>query len=172
MSTWFYSLDKKFWKNRIETNPYLATTSLIFTACVGAAAMLSALCTDTFHWKPLGNNVIVVGIVVFIWALNVAESIIASASWKVATLRILILTIAFPLMLAVGVVLSLLVLIFIMVYVAIGSVFASGKGKKYTLSDGTVIKEEKGMLGETSYREDGGYRTYEKAQGSDEFYEN
>lgn len=110
----------------------------------------------------------VVGIVVFIWALNVAESIIASANWKVATLRILILTIAFPLMLAVGMVLSLLVLIFILV---IGSVFGSGKGKKYTLSDGTVIKEEKGMLGETSYREVGGYRTYEKAQTSDEFYE-
>ena len=169
--TWFYTIDKKIWGEQIEANPYLATLSLMFAALMGAVYGGSEALDGLFEWGSLGNMVICLSILVNIWTINIAESVIASTNWKVASLRILMLFFGIALMYIIGVLMALVVLgiialwLFLLVLTGVlkASLFpSSSKGTKYTLSDGTEVEKEVGMMGEVSYKEKYGSRRFEE----------
>lgn len=168
--TWFYTLDKKIWGNSIDSNPYLGTLSLMFAALMGAIFGGAEALNGLFEWCTVGNLVQCVSMLVYIWGLNVAESVVASANWKVATLRTLLLLFGLVLMFVIGVVMALLVIGVVIIWLAlvVGSsalkvaLTPSGNGKKYKLEDGTEVEKEVGLLGDVSYKEKSGSRRFEE----------
>ena len=117
--TWFYTIDKKIWGDRIETNPYLGTLSLMFAALMGAIYGSAEALNSMFDWGTVGNVVQCISMLVYVWVFNVAESVIASANWKVATLRSLLLLLGFVLMYVIGVVMALVVIGIIILWLAL-----------------------------------------------------
>ena len=168
--TWFYTLDKKFWGDSIDANPYLGTLSLMFAALMGAIYGGAEALNGLFEWGTVGNVVLCIALLVYIWVLNTAESVIASANWKVATLRTLLLLFGFVLMFIIGVVMALVVIGIVILWLvlvvgssALKAAFApGGDGKRYKLEDGTEVEKEVGLLGEVSYKEKYGSRRFEE----------
>ena len=54
---WFYTIDKKLWGDKIETNPYFATLSILFVALVGACSGAGRIFYEWFDWDVATNNV-------------------------------------------------------------------------------------------------------------------
>lgn len=178
--TWFYTLDKKFWGDCIDTNPYLGTLSLMFAALMGAIFGGAEALNGLFEWGTVGNIVQCLSLLVYIWVLNATESVIASSNWKVATQRTLLLLLGLVLMYIIGVVMALLVIgvVILWLILVIGSsalkvaLAPSGNGKRYKLEDGTEVEKEVGLLGEVSYKEKYGSRRFEETgYNSDEVRE-
>ena len=108
--TWFYTIEKKIWGNNIETNPYLGTLSMMFVALMGAIYGGAEVLNGMFEWGTVGDIVQCISVLIYVWVFNAAESVIASANWKVATLRILLLLFGFVLMYVIGVVMAMVVI--------------------------------------------------------------
>ena len=169
--TWFYTLDKKIWGDNIDTNPYLGTLSLMFAALMGAIFGGAEALNGLFEWGTVGNLIQCISLLVYIWSINVVESVVASANWKVAALRILLLLLGLVLMYLIGVGMALLVIgvviLWLVLVLGTGALkgalsSSSSSGKKYTLEDGTEVEKEVGLLGEVSYKEKYGSRRFEE----------
>lgn len=139
--SFFYVLDKKIWKNKIEPNQYFATL------CILIAALGGALCggNDIFRSTSLGWDFHVsligtIGICIILWGLNVAESIVASTSPLTAFARSLLILVVLALSIAIGYAVAVIVMVIVCIVAALlllgGFVTALvGSGKKYTLVD-------------------------------------
>lgn len=168
--TWFYTIDKKIWGDHIETNPYLGTLSMMFVALMGAIYGGAEALNGMFDWGTVGNVVQCISMLIYVWIFNVAESVIASVNWKVATLRSLLLFLGFVLMYVIGVVMALVVIGIVILWLvlvigtgALKTAFASGgHGKKYKLEDGTEVERKVGLLGDVTYEEKYGSRRFEE----------
>lgn len=77
---WFYTIDKKLWGDKIETNPYFATLSILFVALVGACSGAGRIFYEWFDWDVATNNVAMAYLFILIWGMNLCESIVASES--------------------------------------------------------------------------------------------
>lgn len=80
---WFWNLDRRIWSDKLETNRYFATLSVLCAALAGACAGGGQVLSAWFRWDLEVSNVAVIGLSIFIWGLNVAESIIASKGFAI-----------------------------------------------------------------------------------------
>lgn len=170
---WFYALEKNIWKDRIEANRYFATLSILFAAVAGAMAGGGNTLESWFGWDTSLNSVAVLGVLIYVWGLNLAESIIAAQTAGAAVGRAAILLLAFAVVFAVGYVGAVVVLFLVaawLVLMFVGGMASqalkggsSGKNR-YELDDGTVVERESGLLGGTdTFREVGGSRTFRES---------
>ncbi len=173
--TWFYTIEKDWWGDKVQSNPYFATLSLMFAALLGALTGGGNTLNSWFDWNTEVVLLTSLGVVGLIAVYNVGESILAAQNNKVATLRAIVLLAAMFLAFGVGYLMAVVVLILVALWLGVTFLSAassggSSKGKKYTLDDGTEVVRETGLLGEESFREKYGSRTFERT-GSDEVRE-
>ncbi len=176
--TWFYTLEKGWWGDKVQSNPYLATISLMFVALLGA---LTGGGNTLHNWFNTDTQMILLtalGVVCIIAIYNVGESILAAQNGKVATLRAVVLLLGMFLAFGVGYLMAVVVLVIVAIWFVVtfltGALAGVGskKGAKYTLDDGTEVVRETGLFGEESFREKHGSRTFERtSSGSDEVRE-
>lgn len=105
--TWFYAFDEKL---GIEANQYLASISILLTALVGAIDGAGNTLSIWFHWDTDVSRLVVLGILIYIFGLNLTETIIASKNVKAAIVRTVVLLIAIFLAWFIGEILALVAL--------------------------------------------------------------
>lgn len=170
--TFFWGIDQRLWGERLNTNPYLATLSIIVVALAGALVGGGSLLAEWFDWNTTVNLAAMVGSLIVIWGYNVTESIIGAEDWKVALWRSLLLLGVFLLAFIAGVVLSVVVIcavvIWLVIMVLLGALrgSAGGSAKRITLDDGTELSNGRSDLlgGGSSYSGNDGH-TYHTDDG-------
>lgn len=156
----------------MNANPYLASLSILVAALGGVTFGGGRVLYEWFQWDIATNNVAMVAAIVMIWGYNLAESIIASDSWKQALGRSLLILLMLVLAAVVGAVASVIVLCIIaiialiviiwfviqVISIALGNGVSKGK---VTLTDeyGNKIKGER--HGDTITTSDG--RKFDKS---------
>lgn len=130
--TFFHLWEEKLWDKNIEANHYFSTLSILFVALLGAIVGGGNVLELVFGEMRIPSLPAVLGVVIFIWNGNVAESIVAATNVKVAILRSLLL---FGIMVAafiIGGVLAIFVMIAVVVILALflvsGALRASAGG--------------------------------------------
>lgn len=176
--TWFYTLEKGWWGDKVQSNPYLATISLMFVALLGALTGGGNTLNSWFDWNTEVVLLTTLGVVGLITVYNVGESILAAQNGKVAMLRAVVLLLGMLLAFGVGYLMAVVVLVIVAIWFVFtfltGALAGAGskKGTKYTLDDGTEVVRETGLCGEETFREKYGSRTFERTgYGSDEVKE-
>lgn len=170
--TWFYAFEKELWGDKVASNPYLATLSLLFCALLGALVGGG----NTLHsWFNTDTQVLLLttlGVVGLIAVYNVGESILVSQTHGIAAARSTLLLLGCALLFGIGYVMAVVVMILVAAWLILagvsGALSGSGsKGKKYTLDDGTEVVRETGLMGEESFREKYGSRRFERTSGDE-----
>lgn len=171
-----YTLDKNIWGEQINPNKYLATATLLCCALIGIlygggnylAGMFDMDINITLT-SSLASVVVLIG-------YNIAESIMAANTAKIAVLRSLMMTVFMILGFIAGLVGSVILLAILTIIIGLyfillvikialgGSAGSSGGGsKKIILDDGTVLTNKQSDLigfGATYTGSDGySYRT-------------
>ena len=149
-----YNLEKKIWGEQTNPNKYLATTTIILSAVIGALVSGCEYLNDLFNWHINSPTLTATfSLIILICGYNIAESIIATSTAKVATLRALMMTGFVILAFIVGAVASFIILLIITIIVVVFLLITFIKillnemtgtkmnGKKFILSDGTIIKK-------------------------------
>lgn len=170
--TWFYTIEKGWWGDKVQSNPYLASLSLMFAALLGALVGGGNTLHSWFNANTQFMLLTALGTVCIIAIYNVGESIIAAQNGKVATLRAIVLLVGTLLAFGIGYLMAVVVLILVALWLGVTFLSAassggSSKGKKYTLDDGTEVVRETGILGEESFREKYGSRRFERTSGDE-----
>lgn len=155
---WFHAWEKSLWNDRIETNRYLATLSLLFVAAMGACIGGGSLLHGWFGWQTETPFVVAAGMLLHVGVLNIAESVIAARTAKIALLRALLFTVCLLAAFGLGYVGSVVVLTIVAIWVialfaggALESIGNSKGGKRFKLEDGTEVTEKSGLFGEKTY---------------------
>ncbi len=173
--SFIYLLDKSFWDEKINTNRYFATISLLYCALLGALlgginylnGMLFDIEIGTFTLTVCFGNVIMVT------GLNIAESIIAAENARTAILRSLLMIVFMPVGFVLGYIASVIVLVVITIILGIFIIVmmikfmlggSNSGGNRIELDNGVTLKESKGMLGESYYQGDDG-KSYSSDDG-------
>ncbi len=146
MLTFVWVFDRNVWGERINTNQYLGTLSILFVALLGAYGGGG----KALEYVGLNTNVnllMVASSIVFVWAYNVAESIIASTNFLVALSRILLFTFATVIAFALGAVASFVVTAAVVLFlcaIIAKCLFFKGTTEKTATPDeeATMDKEE------------------------------
>ncbi len=180
--TWFWTWEKSIWKEKIGANRYFATLSVLFAALVGACVGGGNTLHNWFDWELQSSALAVSGLLLYVWSLNLAESILAAEGAAVAVLRALLVTVCLAAAYGIGYLGSIVILVLIAIWVSItvlGAVFSVlssiGESPKnaneFILEDGTRVKKRTGLFGEASYSgsdghsydtDDDGYTFYKK----------
>ncbi len=173
--TWFSSIEHSIFGDKVVSNDYFATISIMVAALSGA--FLGG--GDFLHeWDIIDSNLnefatyaLLIGLI----TVNIAESIMASRTVGAGFGRSFILIAAIPLAAAIGYVVAVIVFIIIALYIILiaisvalgGSSSGSGKKKRGILSDGTeVVQTGSGFLGDTEWTSTDGTRRFSGQEGS------
>ena len=121
-----YNLEKRIWGEQINANKYLAPLSIIIAALAGSLKAGCEFLNEVFSWnlEPISLTALI-GMLILFMGYNIAESIIASESAKVATLRALMVNGFLILGCILGAVLSVIILAIIIV-VVVGFLLITG----------------------------------------------
>ena len=122
--TWFWNWEKSIWGDKIETNRYFATLSIMFVAVMGVFCGSGDTLRSWFDWDTAISNLVACGMLIFIWGLNVCESIMASMSASAMLGRSLMLLAVLVAAFFIGYVASVIVLFLVATWVVL--TFASG----------------------------------------------
>lgn len=177
--SWFWAWEKSIWKEKIEANRYFATLSVLFAALVGACVGGGNTLHSWFDWELQSSALVVSGLLLYVWSLNLAESIMAAEGIAVAVLRALLVTVCLAVAYGIGYLGSIVILGLIAIYViftlfsvAVTMALQSpSSAKVIVLEDGTRLKKRTGLFGETYYSgsdgydyvtDDGGYTFHKK----------
>ena len=143
---WFWNLDRRIWGDKLDTNRYFATLSVLCAALAGACAGGGQVLSAWFRWDLAVSNVAVIGLSIFIWGLNVAESIIASKGFAIPVWRSLLLLVTLLAATAIGyagaVVVLFLILIVLVLFVVAGGIGAMGGAASGSSSSSNDEQEE------------------------------
>ena len=180
--SYIYNIEKKIWGEQTNPNRYLATFIILLAAIMGAFLGGSEFLNEMFNWDIKSLTLTAsIGMLIFLIAYNVAESIIATETANVATLRSLILSGFVILAFVIGVVASVIILLAVTIFVAIYIIITAiqialgngvgSKGKRWKLDNGDQVREEKGLLGESYYKGSSG-KSYDTNDGGETFTEN
>lgn len=160
--SWFWALEKSIWKEKIEANRYFATLSVLFATLMGACVGGGNTLHSWFDWEMQSSALAVSGLLLFVWSLNLAESIMAAEEVAVAVLRALLVTASLAVAYGIGYLGSIVILVLIAIYVvlrlisvvlsAVGG--SSNKSGEYVLEDGTRVKKRTGLFGDVSKSDD------------------
>lgn len=170
---WFHNMETKLWGDNINSNKWFATICIAMAGLTGAI-LATIVALGVIH----GNSsqlLISKGIyfVCLLAILNIAESIFAADTPKIALYRSALVTFAIGIMAVVGFAAAMVVyiviglwLILTFISVLSGNIFNNKKKpKEYILDDGTHVKESSGILGEKHYTGDDG-RSYDKVDSN------
>ena len=158
--TILYRLDKKIYGEQISPNKYMATATLMCSTLFGVLLGGSSFLGGMFNWEIHTSLSASLVAVIYLVGYNIAESIIAADSAKVATLRSLMITGILALGFVLGIVGSVIVLailtIIIVFYIFLTVIFGEKRGgSKIILNDGTVLSNKKSDLLGTGASYDG-----------------
>ena len=154
-----YTLDKNIWDEQINPNKYFATVTLLCCTLIGILWGSSNYLAEMFDWDIKITLTSSLASVIVLTGYNIAESIIAAETAKIATLRSLMMTGFMILGFVAGLVGSVILLViltiiigfyFIILVIKIalgGSAGGSGGGSgKIILNDGTVLTNKQSDL--------------------------
>lgn len=158
--TFFYRLEKKLWKDETDANRYFATLSILVAAIAGALLGGKSVLEDYFRWI---SNVSILGFLgasIILYGMNIAESIIATTSAKIATLRSLLILVCMACAYVVGVIASVVIMIIVAIIAFIlflmfmlTLLFGTGKSTYKNVWTGEkYVKEDNGLLGGETWR--------------------
>lgn len=117
--TFFYALEEKIWKDKIEANQFLGTLSILFVAVLGAIAGGGNTLANFFEWDTAPSMLAIVGTCIVVWGVNMGESIVAASHWAVALLRSLFLLVIMALVWGLGYAASVIVIIIVSIVLAL-----------------------------------------------------
>lgn len=173
--TFFYALEEKIWKDKIEANQFLGTLSILFVAILGAIAGGGNTLADFFDWDTAPSMLAIVATCVVVWGMNVGESIVASTHWLVALLRSLFLLVIMALVWGLGYAASVIVIIIVSIVLAlilfvffIKLMLGMMTEKTYTVTDafGRKVATAKGSEMDSTLRGDDGSTYRRNSDGS------
>ena len=152
----FWIFDKKIWGDRINTNEYFATISLLIIALSGAINGGATAINNFFDTNLNTNLAASLGFCAFVYGLNLYESIIASENISTAIYRSIYMLFITAGLFVLGYIVSFLViaLVIIIFFGAIvlkmlGTTLTGGPDKA-SVSDeyGNKVKLKKNMWGD------------------------
>lgn len=167
--SFIYLLDKSFWDEKINSNRYFATISLLYCALLGALLGGFNYLNGMFEWE-IGTRLsltICLGNVIIVTGLNIAESIMAAENVRTAILRSLLMIVFMPVGFVLGYIASIIVLIVITIILGIFIIVmmikfmlggSSSSGNRIKLDDGTTLTKTDGLFGSSDYIGDDGKR--------------
>jgi hypothetical protein len=167
--TILHTLDKNIWGEHINSNKYLATITLLFCTLFGVILGGGNYLGDLFDWNINISTTASIASVIVLIGYNIAESIIAADSAKIAALRALmmcgIMILGFVAGLVGSVILLIILTIIIGIYIIILvlklALFGEDGGReKIILEDGTELTNKQSDLmlgGGASYTGNDGY---------------
>lgn len=117
--TFFYALEEKIWNEKIEANQYFGTLSILIVAVSGALVGGSNFLENSFDWNVHVSLFGTIGACLFLWGLNVGESIIASTTIKTMVLRSLLMLGVMAAAFGLGYVLSVVVIIIVTIILSL-----------------------------------------------------
>lgn len=154
-----YTLDKNIWGEQINPNKYLATVTLLCCAVIGILWGSSNYLADMFNWDINITLTVSIASVIVLIGYNIAESIIAAETAKIAALRSLMMTGFMILGFIAGLIGSVILLVILTIVIGIyfiilvlrvvlgGSAGGSGGSrKKIILDDGTELTNKQSDL--------------------------
>ncbi len=172
--TWFSSIEEKIWGDKIESNRYLATLSIMTAAVLGAFLGGSSALNDMFDWSVEFTVPALAGALCIFASINMAESIWACPTIGITVARTALVTLLIALAAVVGAVVAVVVIVIVCLWlllmvasVALGGSSGSSGKRRGTLDDGTEVEESgRGLTGEVYYKDRHG-NEYEGSVGSD-----
>lgn len=178
--TILYSMDKSIWGDRVNPNKYLSTLSLLFCMLIGIIWGGSRYIESLFDWNIEVSLTASLAMVCVLIGYNIAESIIATDSAKIALLRTLMMLVIMVLGFVAGLIGSVILLAILTLVIAIYLFITfiqlllnggpnDGK-RRWKLDNGDVVTEQKGLMGESYYRGSSG-KDYDTNNGGDTFCE-
>ena len=129
--TWFWAWEKRIWDDKIETNRYLATLSILFAAIMGAGLGGGRVFHELFCWDSAPNVVALGYLLILILGMNFCETVVASKPGWVILWRSLLVMVCILTAFAIGVIASVVVIFLVaawLVLMLIGSLL-SGLGR-------------------------------------------
>lgn len=150
-----YRLDKNIWGEHINPNKYLATVTMLCCALAGIMWGGSNFLNGMFDWNINISLTSSIAVVIALVGYNIAESIIATDSAKIAALRALMMTGFMILGFVAGLIGSVILLIILTIIVGIYAIIVALKvalgggssgGKRIILDNGTELRNEQSDL--------------------------
>jgi|GEM_PF-1178184 len=117
--SFFHAIDERIWNNKVASNQYYASLSIIIVALIGALVTGGKILNSTFNLNIEASVYSAITIVLIIVGMNIYESIIAANDIKTATLRSLLLFATLIIAFFVGVLASIVIAIIIVIVFAI-----------------------------------------------------
>lgn len=182
--TFFYALEENIWNDKVEANPYLGTLSILLSAIIGALVGGGNTLAEMFEWDVAPALLPLATLVILLWGLNIAESIIASSNGWVALGRSILILLSMAIALALGIVLAVVVIfvvVIILVFLLASGMLKAGlsggggsssssssssnseEGEVLDFGMGDRVKGRSSWDGNTFWGDNG--RTYEKHDG-------
>lgn len=150
-----HNIDKSIWGDKVESNRYFASLTVLFCIAYGAFLGGTSYISDFIDIDiELSIATSVAGICTLV-GMNIAESVIATKSADVAVLRSLLITALLVAGFGIGVLTSVVALIILTLIVGIWfvatlfSMMLGGgipSGSKVVLNDGTILKNKQSDL--------------------------
>ncbi len=151
----FRSIEKKLWKDNIESNQYFASCSIWFCALSGAIYGSTNALSSWFDWDIALDPIAVGSVMILICGLNVIESIIGSrtvfAGIARSLLFVLFAVLLFVLGLVTSVVLLMILTVAIVLFVIAAMLTGGGSKENVRLSNGEKLKKSHGFMGTQYY---------------------
>ena len=165
--TFFYALEEKLWNENVEANKYFGTLCVLFVALVGALNSVGGALQSMLDVDAQPSVYASVALCLFVWGLNVAESIVACTNALTALKRSLLMLVVLLAACVAGIVLGgiivaiVCIILFILFCVFLismltGSMNASLGGKrKWKTEDGETVHGEKAPGSDIVHGDDG-----------------
>lgn len=150
-----YLIDKKIWGDKINPNQYFATICMMLVAVTGAlqggTGIINRLFDTNIYMNPVGS----MGFCIFIFGINMYESIISSEDIKTAVSRSLLMLAMTAGLASLGYVASVVIIFCVTAILALGlivkalsmSVFGGPDNVTITDSFGRKVKLKKDWSG-------------------------
>lgn len=152
--TFFYALEESLWGDKVEANHYFATLSILFVVLAGAFNSIGGALQSMFAINASPSLFGTAAVCLYVWGLNVAESIVActdglTALWR-SLLMLLMTVLAFVGGVLLGGILVAIVCIILFAFVCIvlfkmllGTQSSGSRNTRWKTEDGEEVHGEK-----------------------------
>ena len=157
--TFFYAIEETLWNEKVEANKYFATLSILFVALVGACNSVGGALQSMLDINLSPSTFASAGVLIFVWGLNVAESIVASTTPLTALGRSMLMLVVLTLSLGAGiiaggiVVLVVCIILFVLFCMFLIGMFAGSSSKSPGLFDSLL-----GRYGDGEAKDSNGHK--------------
>ncbi len=163
--TWFWAWEKRIWDDKVETNRYMATLSILFAAVMGACLGGGRVFYEWFGWDSVPNIVAQGYLLIVIVGMNLCESVIASRSGKVILWRSLLVAGCILAAFAIGVIASVVVIFLVTVWFVLSLIGSLLSGSGSRRSSGSRSSGSSGSVEQYGYDENGSQYTMRDVGG-------